>query len=94
MRRALLATSTAEAPWVVLPSLDGAALPGLTPAEGTYTVSLRKDPRGVDGVIVRSAGTFNTTTRTIEIIVRRRVTDSAPAPTTRALDTISGWREL
>src|SRR5213596_3889197 len=42
--RALLATSTAEAPWVVLPSLHGAALPGLTPAEGTYTVSLRKDP--------------------------------------------------
>jgi Tfp pilus assembly protein PilX len=92
--RALLATSTAEAPWVVLPSLDGAALPGLTPAEGTYTVSLRKDPRGVDGAIVRSAGTFNATTRTIEIIVRRTVTDSAPAPTTRALDTISGWREL
>jgi len=92
--RALLATSTAEAPWVVLPSLHGAALPGLTPAEGTYTVSLRKDPGGVDGAIVRSAGTFNATTRTIEIIVRRRVTDSAPAPTARALDTISGWREL
>src|SRR6266446_7258407 len=60
---ALLAT--ADASWVVLPALDGAALPGLTPAEGTYAVSIRNDRQAADGMTVRSAGTFNTTTRTI-----------------------------
>ena len=85
---ALLATATAQAPWVVLPSLDGAALPGLTPTDGTYTVSIRSLPQGVDGVSVRSTGTFNTTTRTIEVIVR------PPEPAAHAPHTISGWREL
>src|SRR2546430_7130258 len=46
--------STADAPWVDLPSLERAVLPGLTPTEGTCTVSIRNDPRTADGVIVRS----------------------------------------
>src|SRR5438552_5097062 len=40
---ALLATATADAPWVHLPSLDRAVRSGLTPAEGTCTVSIRSD---------------------------------------------------
>src|SRR5437870_12840746 len=38
---ALLAT--ADASWGVLPSLDGAALAGLTPAEAAYVVCVRDD---------------------------------------------------
>lgn len=89
---ALLATAGAS--WVVLPSLDGAALPGLTPAEGTYAVSIRNELQAADGVTVRSAGTFHTTTRTIEVAVRRVVEGSASEPTTRVLYTMSGWREF
>ncbi len=88
---ALLAT--ADASWVVLPSLDGAALPGLTPAEGTYVVSIRNDRQAADGMTVRSAGTFNTTTRTIEVVVRR-VAEGSSEPTRRVFYTISGWREF
>src|SRR5207245_10525852 len=62
---ALLAT--AHASWVVLPSLDGVALPGLTPAEGICAVSIRDDRQATAGITVRSAGTFNTPTRPIEV---------------------------
>jgi len=89
---ALLAT--ADASWVVLPSLDGVALPGLTPAEGTYAVSIRNDRQATDGMTVRSAGTFNTTTRTIEVAVRRVAEGSSSEPPRRVFYTISGWREF
>ncbi len=89
---ALLAT--ADASWVVLPSLDGAALPGLTPAEGTYAVSIRNDRQATDSMTVRSAGTFTTTTRTIEVVVRRVAEGSSSEPPRRVFYTISGWREF
>lgn len=90
---ALLAAATAEAPWVDLPSLDRAVLPGLTPAEGTCTVSIRNDSRTADGVIVRSAGTVNNTTRTIEVAVRR-VVRSESDPSARAVQIVADWREF
>jgi Tfp pilus assembly protein PilX len=86
--------ATADASWVALPSLDGAALPGLTPAEGTYAVSIRNDRQATDSMTVRSAGTFNTTTRTIEVVVRRVAEGSSSEPTRRVFYTISGWREF
>jgi hypothetical protein len=90
----LLATATADAPWIVLPSLDGSAPPGLTSVEGTYTVSIRAGLEGTGGVIVRSVGTFNTSTRTVEVVVRRVVEGSASTPTPDVLHSISGWREF
>lgn len=89
---ALLATATAHAPWVALPFLDRAVLPGLTPAEGTCTVSIRNDPETADGVIVRSAGTVNTTTRTIEVAVRRVVAEADPPRRVRHI--LADWREF
>jgi Tfp pilus assembly protein PilX len=84
-----LTAGTADAPWVDLP----AALPGLTPAEGTCTVSIRKDPRTADGVIVRSVGTVNTTTRTIEVAVRR-LPRSESDPSGRVRPIVVDWREF
>src|SRR2546427_11627014 len=43
---ALLAT--ADASWVVLTALDGAARPGLTPAGGPYAVSFLNDRHATD----------------------------------------------
>jgi Tfp pilus assembly protein PilX len=79
---ALLATATGDAPWVDLPSLDGC------------TVSIRSNPQTAAGVIVRSAGTVNTTTRTIEITVRRVVVRSESDPPARARQIVSDWREF
>ncbi len=39
----LLAPATADSPWVALPSLSRASLPGLSAANGTYSVSIRND---------------------------------------------------
>ncbi len=91
---AFMTASTADAPWVDLPSLERAVLPGLTPTEGTCTVSIRNDPRTADGVIVRSAGTVNTTTRTIEVAVRRLVVRSESDPTGRVRPIVADWREF
>src|SRR5205809_7351636 len=49
---ALLASATADAPWVALPSLARAVLSGPTSAEGTCTVIIRNDSRVACGVIV------------------------------------------
>ena len=43
-----LAAATPASPWVALPSLTCAAPPGLTPAEGTYSVTIRNDSRKGD----------------------------------------------
>jgi len=91
---ALLTAGTADAPWVDLPSLERAVLPGLTPAEGTCTVSIRNDPRTADGVVVRSAGTVNRTTRTIEVAVRRLVVRSESDPSGRVRPIVTDWREF
>src|SRR5438445_8777898 len=65
---ALLAT--ADASWVVLRSLDGAALAELTPADGTYAVSIRNCRQATGGGTVRSAGTLIATTWAIGVDVR------------------------
>ena len=39
----LLAAATADRPWVALPSLSLATVPGLTAADGTFSVSIRND---------------------------------------------------
>lgn len=51
----LLATATADSPWVALPSLSRAALPGLTAADGTYSVSIRNDWQASDTTITGEA---------------------------------------
>ena len=90
---ALLATATADAPWVALPSLDRAVLSGLTSAEGTCTVSIRNDSRIADGVIVRSVGTVNAATRTIEAAVRQVTVRSESGPSVRVIQVTGDWRE-
>ena len=91
---ALLATATADAPWVALPSLDRAVLSGLTSAEGTCTVSIRSDSRIADGVIVRSVGTVNAATRTIEAAVRQVTVRSESGPSVRVIQVTGDWREF
>lgn len=51
----LLATATADSPWVVLASLSRAVLPGLTAADGTYSVSIRNDWQASDTAITGEA---------------------------------------
>src|SRR2546428_13217312 len=89
-----MTASTADAPWVDLPSLERAVLPGLTPTEGTCTVSIRKDPRTADGVIVGSAGTVKTTARTIEVDVTRLVVRAESGPTGRVGRMVAPWTEI
>ena len=91
---ALLATATADAPWVDLPSLDRAVLSGLTSAEGTCTVSIRNDSRIADGVIVRSVGTVNAATRTIEAAVRQVAARSEYGLSARVIQVVGDWREF
>lgn len=50
-----LATATPDSPWVTLPSLGHAALPGLTTADGTYSVSIRNDWQASDAAITGEA---------------------------------------
>jgi Tfp pilus assembly protein PilX len=85
----LLATATPMEPWVVLAGLDRAPLPGLTPAAGTCTVSIRSDDQAgaIGGVIVRAACTRGAAARTIEVVVGPA---GAGPP---ALPTMSNWRE-
>ena len=110
----LLATVTAAGdPWVALPSLTRALLPGLTAADGTYSVGVRNDSLAADTVItgeatvesdpaldangiviMRSTGSFGTTTRTIEVVVRRPATPPAPGASLRACCAMSNWREF
>ena len=106
----LLAAATPASPWVALPSLTRAAPPGLTPAEGTYSVTIRNDSRPDDValtgepaadasvardangvVIIRSTGTFDAATRTIEVVVKRQSPARADGP---APITMSNWREI
>lgn len=47
----LLAGATAAEPWVALPGLAGAALPGLSAAAGTYTVLVRNDADAGDAAL-------------------------------------------
>lgn len=82
----LLAAASPGRPWVALPSLTRAAPPDLTPAQGTYSVTIRNDlqpgnvvatgepvadasvARDRNGVVImRSTGTFDAATRTIEV---------------------------
>ena len=91
---ALLATGTTDALWVHLLSLDAAAPRGLTAAEGTCAVSIRKDPQAANGVIVRSAGTVNTATRTIEVALRRVVVGPPSEPSARVRQIVADWREF
>ena len=52
----LLATVTAAGgPWVALPSLTRASLPGLTEANGTYSVGIRNDSLADDAAITGEA---------------------------------------
>lgn len=51
----LLATATPDSPWVALPSLSHAALPGFTTAHGTYSVSIRNDWQASDLAITGEA---------------------------------------
>jgi Tfp pilus assembly protein PilX len=106
----LLAAATPASPWVALPSLTRAAPPGLTPAEGTYSVTIRNDSQPGDVVttgepaadssvtrdrngvvIMRSTGTFDAATRTIEVVVKRQSPTKADRPAPR---TMSNWREI
>jgi Tfp pilus assembly protein PilX len=107
----LLAAATPASPWVALPSLTRAAPPGLTPGEGTYSVTIRNDSQPSDVVttgepaadwsvtrddrnrvvIMRSTGTFDAATRTIEVVVKRQSPTKADRP---APPTMSNWREI
>ncbi len=104
----LLAGTTPAAPWVALPGLEGTPLPGLSLADGVYTVSLRNDwgaedpaltgegagARDANGVVIlRSTGVSSAATRTIEVVVTRRHAPGAPAVGVRALHAMSNWRE-
>ena len=48
---ALLEGATARDPWVVLPGLPAAALPGLQHPAGTYTVVIRNDAEAADAAL-------------------------------------------
>jgi hypothetical protein len=48
---ALLAGATGADPWVALSGLTASALPGLTSAEGIYTVSIRNDSEAGDAAL-------------------------------------------
>ena len=48
---ALLEGATARHPWVVLPGLPAAALPGLQHPAGTYTVVIRNDAEAADAAL-------------------------------------------
>ena len=48
---ALLKGATARDPWVVLPGLAAAALPGLPHPAGTYTVVIRNDAEAADAAL-------------------------------------------
>lgn len=108
----LLADATGGDPWVTLPGLTRAALPGFATSEGTYSVSIRNDADAADAtltgepsvdrdvtldangvVIMRSAGAFNASTRTLEVVVRRRRAAGLRAAGVRALHSMSNWRE-
>lgn len=108
----LLASVTgAGGPWVALPPLTRASLPGLTAADGTYSVDVRNDSLADDTaitgqgtvepdpaldangiVIMRSTGTFGTTTRTIEVVVTRAT--PPPGAPLGACCAMSNWREF
>jgi len=53
----LLATASAERPWVALPALARASLPGLPETEGTYSVSVRNDSRPGDPALTGGVAT-------------------------------------
>src|SRR3989338_7110832 len=67
----LLATATTSSPWVVLPNMSAAALPGLTSTSGTYTVSVRNDYQASDDALTGTTVDTNVTTDGNKIVVLR-----------------------
>lgn len=71
---------------------DSEAGDGTLTGEPVPDAAVARDANGI--VIMRSTGTFNAATRTIEVVVRRRPAPDGSAAGVRALHAMSNWREL
>ena len=67
----LLATATTSSPWVILPNMSAATLPGLTSTSGIYTVSVRNDYQASDDALTGTTVDTNVTTDGNKIVVLR-----------------------
>ena len=67
----LLATATTSSPWVILPNMSAATLPGLTSTSGIYTVSVRNDYQASDNALTGVAADTNVTTDGNKIVIMR-----------------------
>jgi len=66
-----LASATTASPWIILPNMSAATLPGLDSASGTYTVSVRNDYQASDNALTGVAVDTGVTTDANMIVIMR-----------------------
>ena len=67
----LLTGATTASPWVILPNMSAATLPGLDSASGSFTVSVRNDYQASDNALTGVSVDTSVTTDGNQIVVMR-----------------------